>query len=242
MRRTQMGELSVYLTGGSDREGGGGGPVVVLLHGYGAPGSDLVALWRVLDVPREVRFVFPEAPLAPPEFADFGGRAWWPIDVAAMQAAAASGAGRDRSREHPAGLERAREQLNGLLDVVEQELGVGGESIVLGGFSQGAMLSCDVALRRERALGGLALLSTTLLCRDEWVPRMPARAELPILQVHGRNDPLLPFAAAVELRDLLRAAGCSKLDWIEFNGAHEVPSSALDGLAKLIRRSVVRDA
>jgi phospholipase/carboxylesterase len=235
-----MGELSVFMTGGSDREGGGDGPVVVLLHGFGAPGSDLVALWRVLDVPREVRFVFPEAPLAPPEFADFGGRAWWMIDVAAMQMAAARGEKRDRSNEHPPGLDRASDQLNGLLDVVEQDLGVGGESIVLGGFSQGAMLSCDVALRSARKLGGLALLSTTLLCRDEWVPRMPARAELPILQVHGRNDGLLPFAAAVELRDLLRANGCSKLEWIEFNGAHEVPSSALDGLAKLIRGSVVR--
>jgi phospholipase/carboxylesterase len=236
-----MGELNVFLTGGSDREGGGDGPVVVLLHGFGAPGSDLVALWRVLDVPREVRFVFPEAPLAPPEFGDFGGRAWWMIDVAAMQLAAARGEQRDRSNERPPGLDRARDQLNGLLDVVEQELGVGGESIVLGGFSQGAMLSCDLALRSERKLGALALLSTTLLCRDEWVPRMPARAELPMLQVHGRNDGLLPFAAAVELRDLLRASGCSKLDWVEFNGAHEVPSAALDGLAKLIRRSIVRE-
>jgi phospholipase/carboxylesterase len=240
MQRTQMGELNVFLTGGSDREGGGDGPVVVLLHGFGAPGSDLVTLWRVLDVPREVRFVFPEAPLAPPEFADFGGRAWWSLDMAAMQAAAARGEQRERSREHPAGLDRARDQLNGMLDVVERALGVGGESIVLGGFSQGAMLSCDLALRSERALGGLALLSTTLICRDEWLPLMPARASLPILQVHGRNDGLLPFAAAVELRDLLRAAGC-KLDWIEFNGAHEVPSAALDGLSRLIRNAVVRE-
>ena len=235
----RLGPLMARVTGGSDREGGGDGPVVVLLHGFGAPGDDLVALWRVLDIPREVRCVFPEAPLAPAEMTDYGGRAWWHIDVMAMQQAAARGERRDRSRERPEGIDAARDQLNGLLDSVERELGVGGESIVLGGFSQGAMLSCDLALRSERKLAGLALLSTTLLCRDEWTALMPRRASLPVMQSHGRNDPLLPFAAAVELRDLLRAAGC-EVDWIEFNGAHEVPHAALAGLSRLVRGTVVR--
>ena len=68
-------------------------------------------------------------------------------------------------------------------------------------------------------------------------PRMPGRASLPIMQSHGRNDPLLPFAAAVELRDLLRAAGC-KVDWVEFNGQHELPPAALDALGRLVRKTV----
>jgi phospholipase/carboxylesterase len=237
MRRARIADLNATLTGGSDREGGGDGPVLVLLHGFGATGDDLVPLWRVLDIPREVRCVFPEAPLAPPEFASFGGRAWWHIDVAAHQAAVARGERLDRTREHPEGLDSARSQLNGFLDGVERELGVDGSRIVLGGFSQGAMISCDLTLRSPRKLAGLALLSTTLLCRDEWTPLMPARASLPIMQAHGRQDPLLPFAAAVELRDLLRDAGC-KVEWIEFNGAHEVPSAAIDALGKLVRTAI----
>jgi len=40
----------------------------------------------------------------------------------------------------------------------------------------------------------------------------------------------------VQLRDLLRAAGCA-LDWVEFNGGHEVPQSVLEGLSKLIDTS-----
>jgi phospholipase/carboxylesterase len=88
MRRTRIAALDVCITGGIDREGGGSGPVVVLMHGFGAPADDLVSLWRVIDVPREVRFVFPAAPLEPAEFAAYGGRAWWPIDVMAMQQAA----------------------------------------------------------------------------------------------------------------------------------------------------------
>src|ERR1700741_2128069 len=99
MRTAQWAGLEVWIVGGSDREGGGDGPVVVLMHGFGAPGDDLAQLWRVMDVPREVRFVFPAAPLAPREFAPFGGRAWWMIDVAALQ----RGAARDRSGETPQG-------------------------------------------------------------------------------------------------------------------------------------------
>ena len=60
MRQLKLGTLTAHVTGGTDRDGGGAGPVVVLLHGYGAPGTDLVPLWRELAVPHEVRFVFPE--------------------------------------------------------------------------------------------------------------------------------------------------------------------------------------
>jgi phospholipase/carboxylesterase len=237
MRTTRIADLDVCIAGGSDREGGGDGPVVVLLHGFGARGDDLIGLYRVLDVPRDVRFVFPEAPLAPKEVASFGGRAWWHIDTVAMQAAATTGRVRDRSNETPAGMAEARAQVIALLDAVERELGVSGERVVLGGFSQGAMLSCDVALRTDRALAGLVLLSTTLLCRQDWEPLLAARKALPVLQTHGRSDPLLPHRMAVELRDLLRAAGCD-VEWVEFNGGHEVPMSVIEALGRFIRKCV----
>jgi phospholipase/carboxylesterase len=205
------------------------------MHGFGAPGDDLVALWRVLDVPRDVRFVFPVAPLQPPEFAAYGGRAWWPIDMVALQQAATAGQIRDRSRELPEGLAPAREQVIAMLDALEAALAVRGEQLVLGGFSQGAMLACDVALQTDRKLASLVLLSATLISRDAWVPRMSARSTLPVFQAHGRGDPLLPYSVAVELRELLRGAGCS-VEWSEFNGGHEIPSSVLQALAAFIRK------
>ena len=231
MRRTRWAGLNITLTGGTDREGGGTGPVVVLMHGYGAPGDDLVGLYRVLNVPREVRFVFPEAPLAPPELAAFGGRAWWPIDIAAMQAAQAQG--RPRPRTAPPELPALREQLNALLDELTRELGVGSEHVFLGGFSQGSMLACDVVLHATRPFAGMVLLSSALLAADEWLPLMAARKGLPVLQTHGEADGILPYAGAVELRDALQAAGLD-VTWISFRGGHELPSSVLDGLTQFI--------
>lgn len=212
----------------------GDGPprlVVVLLHGFGAPGDDLVSLAEWIDLPG-VAWVFPEAPLA------LGGmygdaRAWWMIDMARLDRDVARGAHSDRSEEIPEGMAEARGQLIALLDAVRDELGVADERVVLGGFSQGAMLSLDVALRTERAFAGLLLLSGTLLARQEWAPRMAARAGLRVLQSHGRRDAILPWAAAETLRDLLVAAGW-RLDWIPFEGGHELPPPLLEELAEFL--------
>lgn len=234
MRRVRWGGLDAVVAGGPDREGGGEGPVVVLLHGFGAPGDDLVGLWRVLDVPPEVRFVFPAAPLA----LDMGwgdARAWWMIDLVKLELALAAGEARDLAGEAPEGLPAARAQVLALLDEMERELAPPPGQIVLGGFSQGAMLSCDVALRTDRRLAGLALLSGTLLAASEWIPLMPARRGLPVFQSHGTRDPLLPFGAAVRLRDHLKDAGLA-VEWIEFLGAHEIPSRVVEGLGAFFTR------
>lgn len=234
MRILRVGSLNVRLVGGIDREGGGDGPLVILLHGYGAPGDDLVPLQRVLDVPREVRFAFPEAPLSPPELATYGGRAWWPIDVMAMQQAAATGRVRDRMKETPAGLPEARSQVDALVGELMRELSVPEDKLVLGGFSQGAMLSLDVALHTNRPLAGLILFSTTFLNRDVWQPLMAARVDVPILQTHGTQDALLAHEIAVDLREALRSAG-AKVEWVEFRGGHELPAPVLDATSKFIR-------
>lgn len=234
MRDIELGGLRVRITGGPDREGGGDGPVVVLLHGFGAPGTDLVGLWRVLDVPRETRFVFPEAPMAlPPAYG--AGRAWWMIDVDAMERAIATGAARDRRHEDPEDMHRAREAVERMLDAVQEELHVTGDQLVLGGFSQGAMVSCDVAFRTDRPLAGLVLMSGTLLAEDAWRKGMPTRAGLPVLVSHGERDPILPFDLSVALKDALTEAGLS-VTWVPHRGAHEIPGPVTDALGAMLSR------
>lgn len=227
MKRVQVGGLDVVLTGGTDRDGGGGGPLVVLLHGFGAPGDDLVSLHRVLEVPPGTRFAFPAAPV---ELAAFGygdARAWWMIDMVKLQQAMARGDVRDLTKDVPDGLAPARLLVDAMLDELTQSLAP--SHVVLGGFSQGAMLSADVALRSERALAGLVLLSGTMIAEAEWKPLYAKRAGLPVFQSHGQSDAMLPFSIAERLSSELGAAGL-KTRFVPFRGGHEIPPPVLDGL------------
>jgi phospholipase/carboxylesterase len=234
MRTETFGGLRTRIVGGTDGKGGGDGPVVVLLHGFGAPGEDLVPFGTALGLPRDVRFVFPAAPLSLDDQGMFGGRAWWHIDMERLQLAIMTGRARDLSKEVPEGLSVARERVLALLGEVEKKLGAPYERIVLGGFSQGAMLACDVALHADRQVGGLILLSGTFLCEQEWRPRMAERRGLRVFQSHGAVDPLLPFELAERLRDALVEAGLD-LDWIAFRGGHEIPPAVLARLQTFLR-------
>jgi phospholipase/carboxylesterase len=235
MRLLKLGQLMVRVAGGTDREGGGDGPVLVLMHGFGAPATDLVPLFRAISVPPEVRFVFPAAPLlldavAPDEVA---ARAWWMIDVARLQAAVLSGDAVDLARENPPGLKAARSAVVEMLGALEQELAAPPERVVLGGFSQGAMLATDVVLRAERPPAGLVILSGAPICADEWKELAANRAGLPVLQSHGRADPILPYQGGEWLRDLL-AGSRLPVDFVAFNGGHGIPSGVLERLGPFV--------
>jgi phospholipase/carboxylesterase len=238
MQEERFGQLRVRLTGGTDGNGGGKGPLVVLLHGFGAPGDDLVPLWPLLNAPQGTRFAFPEGPLS--LRMGFGeSRAWWMLDLEAIQRDQAAGRRRDHSREVPNGLTEARTSMIASLTEIERRLGGDPRKTVLGGFSQGAMLALDVALRTDRPFAGLALLSGTLVAKQEWIPLMPKRRGLRVLQSHGNADALLPFFLAEQLRDLLSQAGLT-VEWIAFRGSHEIPDVVLKRLGSFLQAVVGR--
>ena len=108
------------------------------------------------------------------------------------------------------GLPAARAKLMSLLEVLQGEQGIPLSRIVLGGFSQGSMLTTDVALRLPEPPAALCVWSGTLLCEDEWrqqAQEAQSRGSLRVLQSHGYDDPILPFEAAKWLRDLLESSG-----------------------------------
>ena len=232
MHLESLGGLRAQIVGGPDRDGGGTGPVVVLLHGFGAPGDDLVALWKMIRVPDEVRFVFPVAPLAL-DGGPQGGRAWWMLDMERIARDAASGRERD-VQAIPDGLTEARASIMALLDELEQQWNISPEKIILGGFSQGAMLACDTALRTDLPFAGLILLSGSLIAKNEWVPLMPNRKGLPVFQSHGTDDPLLSCGTAKDLRDTMTRQGIP-VEWHEFRGSHEIPFSVLERLGSFLQ-------
>lgn len=208
---------------------------VVLMHGFGAPGDDLVALadprWGI-SAPR-TRFVFPAAPV------ELGGaygdaRAWWRLDMERLEQGIRSGQVRDFLDEIPDGLATARAQVIEFLDALKAKLDVPDDRLVLGGFSQGAMISTDVALHRGGPLAGLVLMSGTLIAEKIWQPQMHKLAGIPVIQSHGKQDMLLPFTVADTLRERLIAAG-AKHEWHPFSGGHEIPPPVLKAVDAFVK-------
>jgi phospholipase/carboxylesterase len=230
---TTLGGLDVQV---HQRLPGAPRAAVVLCHGFGAPGDDLVALWEELLYLEPslagVRFHFPVAPLKLDQWG--GARAWWHIDLAALQRAQASPeALRAFRAQEPEGMAAARSALRTLVRQLTDDTKLEVGRLVLGGFSQGAMIATDVALRLEEPPGGLAILSGTLLLEDVWRKKAEARAGLPVFQGHGRHDPVLPFEAAEALRDLLAAAG-SPPEFFPFDGGHTITRDELVRLGRFL--------
>jgi phospholipase/carboxylesterase len=123
-----------------------------------------------------------------------------------------------------------RRRIVDLLTEIGQRWNIGTERIVLGGFSQGAMLSTAVALQERLPLAGVCALSGTLLCESQWRQGAAETAALSFFQSHGRYDPVLPFANAEALRDLLTGQGHA-VDFVPFDGQHEIPSAVVRRLA-----------
>lgn len=216
--------------------------VVVLCHGFGAPGHDLVPIADELfdlspALADSVEVIFPTAPLSLDELGMPGGRAWWHIDMNELIGAIEHGNLRILRDRRPEGIDEARDLLLGMLDEARKKTGLPHSRFVLGGFSQGSMLAVEAALNWAEPPGGLCLWSSTLVSEAQWRANVARLKGLPIVQTHGRQDPILPFAAAIALRDLLIEAGAN-VNFLEFNGPHTITLPGLEALVELIERQL----
>jgi phospholipase/carboxylesterase len=213
--------------------------VVVLCHGYGAPGTDLVGIADPLlrfdpQIAQHVVFIFPEAPLslAPQGYA--GGRAWWHIDLQRLLSDP-SPATLDTFRSAcPEGLEQARSMLMLAIDEAREKWNLPIDRFVIGGFSQGSMLATDVSLHLAEPPALLCILSGATISEEKWRALALKRGPLRVLQSHGRYDDVLLFSEGVRLRDSLQAGGAD-VEFIEIQGAHEIGMPVLARLGAILR-------
>jgi phospholipase/carboxylesterase len=194
-RRTHLGSLDCQVV-----ERGSAAEIAVLLcHGYGAPGDDLVSLAEVFidylgEAADRLRFIFPIAPMQPPELAPYGGRAWWAINMAALLAANQASAFSQLHDKTPPGIDSATQMLQSCVQAALDELADGGR-YVLGGFSQGAMLTMNTALMSTLPPPEvLVQFSGTLICQTQWKQALDQGrlSQSDVIQSHGRQDPILP--------------------------------------------------
>jgi len=192
-----------------------------------------VPLGQVLAQPSRL-FVFPEGPLV----SLGGGRAWWHIDMARLMSARQAGAERELRRETPEGLPEARAQAAALLGEVGRRTGLPAAAVVVGGFSQGAMLATDALLTSPGVAGALVVLSGSIVAEEAWRDRLASPGDgapppAPVFMSHGRGDPVLPFRIADDLRGLLQTAH-HDVTWVPFAGGHEIPGPVLSQLQSFL--------
>ena len=212
---------------------------VVLCHGFGAPGDDLAPIGAGMarsspTLAGAARFYFPQGLLDLSHYGMFGSRAWWLIDLEAIQRAMAEGTFAPRMRnDRPEGLEQARMALLDLAAHARKECG----RIALGGFSQGAMLATDVAMHLEETPAALIQWSSTLLNEEEWRRLAPRHRRMKVVQSHGRQDPILPYAWAENLRDVMVECGFD-VGFLPFDGPHTIPTKAFERAVQVLAAAV----
>ena len=205
---------------------------IILFHGYGADAYDLQTLSDVINTRKSTRWIFPQGPLEVPIGPGWTGRAWWNIDMRAIEEAAMRGETRDLSNENPLGLDKAR---IAAMDMISK-LKTPWNKIILGGFSQGAMLATEILLHAPENPAAAILYSGALLKKEEWKNLAPQRAGTKVFLSHGKNDLVLGHKGSQQLESLLNQAGL-KAQLNSFDGGHEIPPQVImktnDFLSKL---------
>jgi phospholipase/carboxylesterase len=209
---------------------------VILLHGFGAPGTDLVGLEHSIQTEVPTRFIYLAAPFTLEGMSGpHAGRAWWHIDMIALHVARMLGSHDELAGQVPEGLKHGREVLTQAISALQTEHGLKLEKTVIGGFSQGAMLSCDYVLRSGAPVEALLQLSGTMICEGEWKPLMQKRPGFRVFQSHSREDQILPFELAERLRDSWKEAG-GDIDFVEFRGGHGIAPQVLERLSRFLAK------
>jgi phospholipase/carboxylesterase len=202
-----------------------GGSAVIVLHGWGAPGDDLVPLAEALIRPG-ARFFVPAAPL--PEVG--GGRAWWHLDANARPPHAFTDRLAPGFLPNPEVI-AARTAVQALIATIVDRYAPTRLAIV--GFSQGAMLALDVALAGTPSVQFVVAMSGVLLM-DSVSALTASHLTKPLfLLSHGRQDPVVPFSNGERAKDLLEKHGFF-VTWRPFDGGHQIPMPLLSGVGQFL--------
>lgn len=194
--------------------------LVVLLHGYGASGDDLIGLADALaDLLPDTAFASPHAVERMP-YPGHSSYQWFPLTLR-------------NPEEYIAGARTAAPVLEAFLDDELARHRLAPSQLALVGFSQGTMMALHVGLRRTLApacvvglsgvIAGAQSLATEIACRP------------PVMLVHGSDDEVIPVGAIHLTREALAANGVG-VEWHVRDGlGHGIDEEALGLVAGFLR-------
>jgi phospholipase/carboxylesterase len=163
---------------------------LVLLHGRGADENDLFPLLDVLDPERQLLGATVRGPLSLPP----GGAHWYAV--------------RRVGYPYPGTFHPTFARLTGWLDLFLEEHGIGHDRLVLGGFSQGTVMSYAVGLGAGRPQpAGMLALSGFMPTVEGFELDLAGRAGLPVAIAHGSLDPVIGVEWGREAKERLERAG-----------------------------------
>ncbi|MBT4492815.1 MAG: carboxylesterase [Gammaproteobacteria bacterium] len=194
--------------------------VVIWLHGLGADGHDFEPIVPELNLEPDssIRFIFPHAPIRPITINDGAEmRAWYDFIPHSETA------GTDD-------IEQSSLQLRQFIER-EMERGIPSERILLAGFSQGGVIALHTGTRFDHRLAGILALSTYLHdFADTQVEMNDANLAIPIMMVHGTQDPMIPIMQAATSRENLIRLGYD-VRWSDYPMGHNVCLEEIEEIA-----------
>lgn len=200
-----------------------GGPpeqLVILLHGLGADGQDLIGLApHLAQILPHAAFVSPNAPY-PCDMAPNGFQ-WFSVQ--------------DRTPETVlAGVRAAVPALDAFIDRELAAAGLAEDQLVLVGFSQGTMMSLFVGPRRKKQLAGIIGFSGRLIAPD--LLQEEIQTKPPVLLAHGELDEMVPFESMAQAEAGLSAAGIAVETQACPGIGHGIDPDGLTRAAAFLRR------
>lgn len=196
--------------------------LVILIHGYGSNGDDLISLAAMIQpaLP-DAAFVAPNAPSMIPRMA--AAHQWWPIETFSMA-------------ERAAGAAAAAPGLDAFITAELEAAGLKSDRLLLVGFSQGTMMALHVGLRREEPVAGIVGISGMLVAPE----RLEAdiRSRPPVRLIHGTEDDVVPFRSMDLAATALTANGVAVETHVSPGVGHSVGQDGLAAATAFARRLI----
>lgn len=190
---------------------------VILLHGWGANGKDLVPLAEALRLP-QLRYVALEGEVEVPLTGGYG-KGWFmfpPTETASEEIAS------------------SRKQIVSTIDRLVAE-DIPPEKIILMGFSQGGSMALNVLVKGRRKVGCVVVMSGFFLNYETIDQQDNLPVEVPIFAVHGTYDNIVPMNLARDSLLVLDEAGFS-VEWHEYPCEHRIVVEELQDIRAFIEK------